>query len=143
MSIVVPAVRAEHLGKKYGRRVALTDCTLIDPDRPGHRHRRSQRRRQEHAARARRGLTHPTSGTIETLGAAPAADPQHLARVGLRGAGRPVYPGLTVAEHLRMGAELNPGWDATLARARIEQPRPGPDPARRQAVGRPARPARP
>jgi ABC-2 type transport system ATP-binding protein len=48
-----------------------------------------------------------------------------------RGAGRaargylaqdaPVYAGLSVADHLKLGAHLNPGWDAALARRRIDQ----------------------
>ena len=33
----------------------------------------------------------------------------------------PVYAGLSVAEHLALGAHLNPGWDAALARGRIER----------------------
>jgi ABC-2 type transport system ATP-binding protein len=120
MNAVVAAVRAEHLGKKYGRRDALTDCTLsiptgrvtgvVGPNGAG----------KSTLLGLAAGLTHPTSGTIETLGAAPAADPHHLARVGFVAQDAPVYPGLTVAEHLRLGAELNPGWDGAYARARIE-----------------------
>jgi ABC-2 type transport system ATP-binding protein len=33
----------------------------------------------------------------------------------------PVYAGLSVADHLRMGAHLNPGWDATYAQRRIDR----------------------
>jgi ABC-2 type transport system ATP-binding protein len=33
----------------------------------------------------------------------------------------PVYAGLSVADHLRLGAHLNPGWDAELARSRIKR----------------------
>ncbi len=33
----------------------------------------------------------------------------------------PVYAGLSVADHLRLGAHLNPGWDAELADSRIER----------------------
>ena len=33
----------------------------------------------------------------------------------------PVYAGLSVADHLRFGAHLNPGWDAAYARHRIER----------------------
>ena len=31
----------------------------------------------------------------------------------------PVYAGLSIADHLRLGARLNAGWDAALARGRI------------------------
>ena len=39
----------------------------------------------------------------------------------IRRAGHPVYARLTVADHLRIGAWLNPGWDDELARRRIGQ----------------------
>jgi ABC-2 type transport system ATP-binding protein len=61
----------------------------------------------------------PTTGTIEVLGGRPAAGPAQLARVGYLAQDAPVYAGLSVAEHLRLGARLNPGWDAGLARSRV------------------------
>ena len=33
----------------------------------------------------------------------------------------PIYGGLSVAQHLRMGAGLNPGWDTAVAADRIEK----------------------
>src|SRR5207245_4730192 len=41
----------------------------------------------------------------------------------------PTYAALSVADHLRLGAHLNPGWDGALAAARIEEL--GLDPDRR------------
>jgi ABC-2 type transport system ATP-binding protein len=41
----------------------------------------------------------------------------------------PTYSALTVADHLRMGAHLNPGWDRELAENRVAQV--GLDPAQR------------
>ena len=115
-----PAVRTEHLGKRYGKRVALSDCTLTIP--PG---RVSGVVGPNGAGKSTllglaAGLTAPTTGTIETLGVAPGSDPAHLARVGFVAQDSPVYPGLSIADHLRLGAELNPGWDAAYARARVE-----------------------
>ena len=46
-------------------------------------------------------------------------------------------------DHLHLGAWLNPSWDDELAKRRIEQARPRSRPARRQALRRRARPARP
>jgi ABC-2 type transport system ATP-binding protein len=63
----------------------------------------------------------PTAGTIEVLGSRPAAGPAQLARVGYLAQDAPVYAGLPVADHLKLGAHLNPGWDAELARARIKR----------------------
>ena len=51
----------------------------------------------------------------------PAAGPAQLARVGYVAQDTPTYPNLSVADHLKLGAKLNPGWDATLAQARIDQ----------------------
>jgi ABC-2 type transport system ATP-binding protein len=55
------------------------------------------------------------------LGERPAARPAQLARVGYLSQDAPVYAGLSVADHLRLGAHLNPGWDADMARHRIDQ----------------------
>lgn len=109
------------LGKQYGRRWALSDCTLhippgsiaglVGPNGAG-------KTTLLHLAA---GLLRPTAGTIEVLGGRPAADPEQLARVGFVAQDTPVYAGLTVADHLRLGARLNPGWDARLASDRIDR----------------------
>ncbi len=109
------------LGKQYGRRWALSDCTLhippgsiaglVGPNGAG-------KTTLLHLAA---GLLRPTAGTIEVLGGRPAAGPEQLARVGFVAQDTPVYAGLTVADHLRLGARLNPGWDARLASDRIDR----------------------
>jgi ABC-2 type transport system ATP-binding protein len=53
------------------------------------------------------------------LGSPPAANARHLARIGFVAQDTPVYASLNVADHLRMGARLNPSWDEALARRRI------------------------
>jgi ABC-2 type transport system ATP-binding protein len=67
------------------------------------------------------GMLAPTAGTIEVLGGRPAGGPAQLARVGYLAQNAPVYAGLSVSGHLRLGAHLNPAWDAGLARGRIER----------------------
>jgi len=52
------------------------------------------------------------------LGGRPASGPAQLARVGYLAQDAPLYAGLSVADHLRLGAHLNGGWDAGLARDR-------------------------
>jgi len=66
------------------------------------------------------GLLAPTTGAIEVLGGRPAAGPAQLARVGFLAQDSPLYAGLSVADHLALGAHLNPRWDPRLARGRIE-----------------------
>ena len=73
------------------------------------------------------GLLTPTAGTIEVAGGQPAASGAQLARVGFVAQDTPIYAAFSIADHLRLGAHLNPGWDAELAADRIR--RLGLDPA--------------
>jgi ABC-2 type transport system ATP-binding protein len=118
---VTAVIKARGLGKRYRRRWALSDCTLdipagrvvglVGPNGAG-------KTTLLHLAT---GLLQPTAGTIEVLGDRPASSPVQLARVGFVAQDTPTYSGLTVADHLRLGARLNPGWDAASASDRIER----------------------
>ncbi|MFH8339761.1 ABC transporter ATP-binding protein [Streptomyces sp. AM6-12] len=109
------ALRADALGKRFGRRGgwALRDCAfrlprgrvcaLVGPNGAG----------KSTLLALAAGLTTPTEGTLSVLGTTPA---EARPRVGYVAQDKPLYPQLTVAETLRMGADLNPGrWDADLA----------------------------
>jgi ABC-2 type transport system ATP-binding protein len=118
---VTVVLDAAGLGKQYGRRWALRDCTLeipagrvaglVGPNGAG-------KTTLLHLAV---GLLQPTSGTVSVLGARPAANPAQLARVGFVAQDTPTYAGLSIADHLHLGAWLNPGWDTALAERRIAQ----------------------
>ncbi len=109
------------LSKRYGRRQALTDCTLsvpsghvtglVGPNGAG----------KTTLLNLAVGLLQPTSGKIEVLGGQPASSSEQLARVGFVAQDTPTYAGLSVADHLRLGAHMNPGWDNELAERRITQ----------------------
>lgn len=59
------------------------------------------------------GLLTPDEGTVTVLGGHPADARPHI---GFVDQDKPLYPRLTVAGTLRMGADLNPGrWDAATA----------------------------
>jgi ABC-2 type transport system ATP-binding protein len=112
-------IEASGLGKRYGRRRALTDCTLavpaghvtglVGPNGAG----------KTTLLQLAAGLLEPDSGTISVLGERPAGTPEQLGRIGFLAQEAPVYAGLSVAGHLRMGAWLNQGWDAEFARRRV------------------------
>ena len=126
MSAVLETTR---LSKRYGRRWALDDCTLKVP--PGHvvglvGPNGAGKTTLLHLAV---GLLSPTSGDIQVLGGWPAHGAAQLARVGFVGQATPLYPRLSVADHLRFGAWLNPAWDTSVAEQRIE--RLGLDPKQR------------
>jgi ABC-2 type transport system ATP-binding protein len=67
------------------------------------------------------GLLAPSAGAISVLGRRPGDGPAQLALVGFVAQDKPTYAGLSVAQHVQMGADLNPGWDAELAAKRIEK----------------------
>ena len=118
-SVETAAVETNGIGKQYARRWALRDCTLsipaarvvglVGPNGAG----------KTTFLQLTVGLSRPTTGTIAVLGSRPAEGPAQLARVGFVAQDTPTYAGLTVAEHLRLGAWLNPHWDADLANRRI------------------------
>lgn len=125
-------LEARALGMRYGRRHALTECTLSIP--PGHTVGLvgPNGAGKSTLLKLACGVLTPTSGGISVLGATPGSDPRQLARVGFLAQDAPVYANLTVADHLRLGARLNPGWDRGFAERRLAEL--GLDPA--QKAGR-------
>jgi ABC-2 type transport system ATP-binding protein len=115
-----PAVEARGLGRRYGRKWALQDCTLtlpaghviglVGPNGAG----------KTTLLSLAVGLLRPSQGEVRVLGRSPRA-PQSLAQVGFVAQDKPLYRGLTVADTLRMGGRLNPAWDHGMARRRMER----------------------
>jgi ABC-2 type transport system ATP-binding protein len=112
-------LEARGLGKKYRHRWALSDCTLavpagrvaglVGPNGAG----------KTTLLQLAAGLLRPSAGTIEVLGGRPASSQAQRGRVGFVAQDAPTYAALSVADHLRLGAHLNPRWDGELARDRI------------------------
>jgi ABC-2 type transport system ATP-binding protein len=129
---MITAIEADGLGKQYGRRWALSDCTLsvptgrvtglVGPNGAG-------KTTLLHLAT---GMLEPTTGSIEVLGGRPGSGSAQLRKVGFVAQDTPTYAGLSVADHLTLGARMNPSWDASLAADRIA--RLGLDP--RQKAGK-------
>jgi ABC-2 type transport system ATP-binding protein len=97
-------LQAEGLSKRYGRREALSGCTLAIP--PGRvvglvGPNGAGKTTLLHIAV---GLLKPTAGRIQVLGGDPASGPVQLARAGFVAQDAPTYAGLSIADHLRFGA---------------------------------------
>jgi ABC-2 type transport system ATP-binding protein len=118
---VTAVIETDGLGKRYRKLWALADCTLsipgghvvglVGPNGAG----------KTTLIELATGMLAPTTGTIEVLGGRPVSGPAQLARVGYLAQDAPLYAGLSVADHLKLGARLNPGWDAAQARNRVER----------------------
>jgi ABC-2 type transport system ATP-binding protein len=109
------------LAKRYRRRWALRDCTLavpegaivglVGPNGAG----------KSTLLQLMVGLLRPTAGAVRVLGCTPDVA-RRSGWVGFVAQDAPTYTGLSVADHLRLGAGLNPGhWDAGAARQRVER----------------------
>ncbi len=115
------AIETHGLSKRYGRRLALRDCTLdiprekvvglVGPNGAG----------KSTLLNLAVGLLLPSSGSISVLGGHPRSGQAQLDRVGYVAQDAPVYAGQTVAQHLKMGSYLCANWDQELAAARIAQ----------------------
>ena len=114
-------IEASGLGKQYRRTWALRDCTLTIPDGCVVGLVGPNGAGKTTLLQLATGLLTPTRGTISVLGEPPAVSPAQLARVGFVAQDTPVYARMRVADHLRLGAWLNRGWDDELAQRRIGQ----------------------
>jgi ABC-2 type transport system ATP-binding protein len=113
------AIETRNLGRQYGSVWALTDCTLdipaggvtglVGPNGAG----------KTTLLNLATGMRRPSAGTIRVLGGTPGSGTAQLRKVGFVAQETPVYAGLSVADHLRLGQHLNARWDAKLAADRI------------------------
>jgi ABC-2 type transport system ATP-binding protein len=111
-------IQTQGLGKRYRGKQALTECTLtvptgtvtglVGPNGAG----------KSTLLNLITGMLAPTEGTIRVLNEAPGT---RLAKVGFVAQETPTYAGLSIADHLKLGAHLNPGWDQAYAQARVER----------------------
>ncbi|MER8088196.1 ABC transporter ATP-binding protein [Streptomyces sp. NPDC058316] len=108
------ALEAHGLGKRYRRGWALQDisfrlpagriCGLVGPNGAG----------KSTLLRIATRQVQPTGGDLRVFGV-PVDDPEVMPKFAFLGQDKPLFKRFTVAETLRMGAELNPGWDMAAA----------------------------
>ena len=116
------AIRTSSLGKRYGSRWALRDCTLeipsgsvtalVGPNGAG----------KTTLLHMVIGLVEPTCGVVEVFERSPRRDANEvLPRLGFVAQDHPLHRNLTIAETLTYGRKLNPSWNQQLAASRIER----------------------
>jgi ABC-2 type transport system ATP-binding protein len=115
----VNAIETRSLSKRYGRTWALDGCTLaipagrvvalVGPNGAG-------KTTLLHLAV---GLTAPTGGAITVLGGALPGSESALERIGFVAQDTPLYKNLSVADTLRLVANLSATWDEASARAHL------------------------
>ncbi|MFE5143767.1 ABC transporter ATP-binding protein [Streptomyces fagopyri] len=109
-----PAIEAHGVGRKYRRGWALRDCSfrlpagricgLVGPNGAG----------KTTLMAIAANLLQPTDGTLKVFGAPPGSVKTRR-RTAFLAQEKPLFRRFTVAETLRMGRELNPGWDQRAA----------------------------
>ncbi len=117
----VPALRADRLGRRYGKTWGLRDCTLevpagamaalVGPNGAG----------KTTLLEMIIGLLEPTEGQVSVFGETSRADTAAtLARVGYVAQDHPLYRDFTVADMFHLGRAMNPSWDQQLAQTRAD-----------------------
>jgi ABC-2 type transport system ATP-binding protein len=118
----VPAVQTQNLGKRYGSRWALRECSLaipagsvtalVGPNGAG----------KTTLLHLVIGLSEPSAGEARVFGWSARRHPQVvLPRIGFVAQEHPLYRGFRLREMLTLGRKLNPRWDEELARVRLER----------------------
>src|SRR6202034_3012528 len=117
----VAALRADGLGRRYGRVWGLRNCTfavpagsvvgLVGPNGAG----------KTTLLALAVGLLAPTEGQEEFFGEPSRAYTEStLARVSYLAQDHPLYRSFSVADMFHLGRSMNPSWDQELAEARMD-----------------------
>jgi ABC-2 type transport system ATP-binding protein len=117
-----PALETHGLGKRYGARWALHDCSLSVPEGSVTALVGPNGAGKTTLLHLAVGLSTPTTGDVRVLGwSAREQAALVLPRIGFVAQDHPLYRGFTLADTLKLGRKLNPRWDDAFARERLER----------------------
>ena len=122
MNETLNVLEARGVGKRFGLKWALRDCTvsipagkvaaLVGPNGSG----------KSTLLRLAAGLSRPNEGSLTVLGEDPGHENASLrSKVGYLDQERLLYPSFRVAEMLRFGAATNATWDERMAGSYVAQ----------------------
>jgi ABC-2 type transport system ATP-binding protein len=115
------AIVTESLGKRYGSLWALQDCNLSIPEGSVTALLGPNGAGKTTLLQLLVGLSSASAGKAIVLGRPPEQDTGFLADVGFLAQEIPLYRRLSAADHLAMGAHMNPRFDPSLATERLDR----------------------
>lgn len=114
-------LETEQVGKRYGNKWALQDCSLhlpagriaalVGPNGAG----------KSTLLHMAVGLLRPDAGKVRVFDESPYSNTKILADIGFVAQDTPLYRDFTASELVTMGGKLNPRWNEALARNRLAQ----------------------
>jgi ABC-2 type transport system ATP-binding protein len=113
------AIRTTDLGKRYGSTWALKHCSIEVPRGRVSGLVGANGAGKTTLMRMLAGLSRPSAGSAVVVGRAPADDEEFLREIGYLAQEVPLYRRWTAADHLALGAHMNPVWDDSVARDRL------------------------
>ena len=115
------AVTTTGLGKRYRAVWALQDCSIEVPAGRVAGLVGANGAGKTTLLRLLAGLAKPTTGHASVAGRTPADDSAFLREIGYLAQEVPLYRRWNAADHLALGAHMNPVWDETLTRDRLRR----------------------
>jgi ABC-2 type transport system ATP-binding protein len=113
------AVETVDLGKRYGSVWALQHCSIDVPIGRVSGLVGANGAGKTTLMRMLAGLSRPTTGHALVMGRPPADRAEFLREIGYLAQEVPLYKRWSAADHLALGAHMNPVWDETLTRDRL------------------------
>jgi ABC-2 type transport system ATP-binding protein len=113
------AILADGLGKRYGAKWALRDCSFELPEGRVCGLVGANGAGKTTLLRMLAGQSRPSAGRAEVAGRPPRDEAAFLSEVGYLAQDIPLYKRWSAEDHLRFGAHLNPRWSDAWSRERL------------------------